>query len=142
MDIKFNQESFDISLVDSGDNLVDLDITASTSEDLMQRLFLRFKSYPRDLFWNVDYGIDYLNAVFGINRPKGTVDIIIRNEILKEPLVREIKSFDSEIVNYTYACKFSVIPVDEAVTITYYILTNENGVLLTDSNGNRLTTSI
>ena len=142
MDIKFNQELFDISLVDVGDNLVDLDITQTTAEDLMQRLFLRLKAYPRDLFWNVNYGIDYLNTVFGKNRPKGTVDIILRNEIMKEPLVKEIVSFESEIINYAYACKFSVIAINEPTVITYYILTNENGVILTDSNGDRLTTSI
>lgn len=142
MDIKFNQELFDISLVDVGNNLVDLDITQTTSEDLMQRLFLRLKAYPRDLFWNVSYGIDYLNTVFGKNRPKASVDIIIRNEIMKEPLIKEIVSFESEIINYSYACKFTVTPINEPITITYYILTNENGVILTDSNGDRLTATI
>ena len=87
MDIKFNQSLYDIELFEDGDGRLDLKLTEDDSEDLMQRLVLRLKTYPRDLFWNVNYGIDYLNAVFGKNRPKTTVDIIVKNEILKEPMI-------------------------------------------------------
>ena len=142
MDIKFDQQTFDIVLEEGGDGLVDLAITQSPAEDLMQRLFLRFKTYPRDLFWNINYGIDYLNTVFGRNRPKSSVDIIIRNEINKELMVESIDYFESEIFNYSYACKFRVKVIDEPTLLTYYILTNENGVILTDQDGNRLTASI
>lgn len=142
MDIKFDQQSFDISLIEDGSGLVDLDITKSPADDLMQRLFLRLKTYPRDLFWNINYGIDYLNSVFGKNRPKSTVDIILRNEISKEPMVASIDYFESEIFNYTYACKFRVRVIDEPTILTYYILTNENGVILTNQDGDRLTTTI
>lgn len=142
MDIKFDQQSFDISLIEDGSGLVDLDITKSPADDLMQRLFLRLKTYPRDLFWNINYGIDYLNSVFGKSRPKSTVDIILRNEISKEPMVASIDYFESEIFNYTYACKFRVRVIDEPTILTYYILTNENGVILTNQDGERLTTTI
>lgn len=142
MDIKFDQQSFDISLIEDGSGLVDLDITKSPADELMQRLFLRLKTYPRDLFWNINYGIDYLNSVFGKNRPKSTVDIILRNEISKEPMVASIDYFESEIFNYTYACKFRVRVIDEPTILTYYILTNENGVILTNQDGDRLTTTI
>ena len=142
MDIKFDQQSFDISLIEDGSGLVDLDITKSPADDLMQRLFLRLKTYPRDLFWNINYGIDYLNSVFGKNRPKSTVDIILRNEISKEPMVASIDYFESEIFNYTYACKFKVRVINEPTILTYYILTNENGVILTNQDGDRLTTTI
>ena len=142
MDIKFDQQTFDIALIEDGSGLVDLAITESSTDDLMQRLFLRLKTYPRDLFWNVGYGIDYLNSVFGKNRPKGTVDIILKNEINKEPMVASIDYFESEIFNYTYACKFRVRVIDEPTILTYYILTNENGVILTNQDGDRLTTTI
>lgn len=142
MDIKFDQQSFDISLIEDGSGLVDLDITKSPADDLMQRLFLRLKTYPRDLFWNINYGIDYLNSVFGKSRPKSTVDIILRNEISKEPMVASIDYFESEIFNYTYACKFRVRVINEPTILTYYILTNENGVILTNQDGDRLTTTI
>ena len=142
MDIKFDQRTFDIELVVDGENMVDIAITEDSTEDLMQRLFLRLKTYPRDLFWNQGCGIDYLNTVFGRNRPKSSVDIIIRNEINKEPMVESIDYFESEIFNYSYACKFRVKVIDEPTILTYYILTNENGVILTDQDGNRLTASI
>jgi len=142
MDIKFDQQAFDIVLVEDGGGLVDLDITTDSADDLMQRLFLRLKTYPRDLFWNINYGIDYLNTIFGKNRPKGTVDIILKNEINKEPMVESIDYFESEIFNYTYACKFRVRVIDEPTVLTYYILTNENGVILTNQDGDRLTATI
>lgn len=142
MDIKFDQATYDIALVDDASGMVDLDITSSSSDDLMQRLFLRLKTYPRDLFWNIGYGIDYLNTIFGKNRPKATVDIILKNEINKEPMVASIEYFESEIVNYTYACKFRVKVINEVTTLTYYILTNENGVILTNQDGDRLTSTI
>ena len=142
MDIKFDQRDFDIILATGGDGMVDIDITKSSEDDLMQRLFLRLKTYPRDLFWNINYGIDYLNTVFGKNRPKATVDIILRNEILKEPLVDNILKFESEISNYSYACKFSVSIIDEPTIVTYYILTNENGVILTNRDGDTLTSRL
>ena len=142
MDIKLDHQDFDIVLVEDGSGLVDLDITIDSADDLMQRLFLRLKAYPRDLFWNINYGIDYLNTIFGKNRPKGTVDIILKNEINKEPMVESIDYFESEIFNYSYACKFRVRVIDEPTILTYYILTNENGVILTNENGDRLTAAI
>lgn len=142
MDIRFDQRAFDIELVVGGDELVDIAITKDSTEDLMQRLFLRLKAYPKDLFWNYRYGIDYLNTVFGKNRPKYTVDIIFRNEILKEPMIDKIESFESEIVNYSYACKFSVKLRYEPTIATFYILTNEDGAILTNENGDTLTSLI
>lgn len=142
MDIKFNQQEQDIELFIDGDGNVDLAITTDPSEQLMQRLFLRLKAFPRDLFWDVNYGIDYLNTVFGKNRPKSTVDIVIRNEILKDSMVERITHFESEISNYSYSCVFEVKVVEEDTVTSFYLLTNENGVILTDENGDRLTASI
>ena len=125
-----------------GDGNLDFALTQDASEQLMQRLFLRLKAYPRDLFWDVNYGIDYLNTVFGKNRPKNTVDIVIKNEIMKDPMVKRLVYFESEIVNYTYSCTFKAEVVEENVISTFYLLTNENGVILTNENGDRLTASI
>jgi hypothetical protein len=142
MDIKFDQAITDIVLIEDGEGVFDLALTESSEEDLQQRLFLRLKAYPRDLFWNVNYGIDYLNTIFGRNRPKSSVDVVIRNEINKEVMVESIESFESEIFNYSYACKFKVKVIDEPSIFTYYVLTNENGVILTNQNGDRLTATI
>lgn len=142
MDIKFDQAQQDIVLFTDGDGNLDFSLTQDASEQLMQRLFLRLKAYPRDLFWDVNYGIDYLNTVFGKNRPKSTVDIVIKNEIMKDPMVKRVDYFESEILNYTYSCTFKVEVVEENVISTFYLLSNENGVILTNENGDRLTASI
>lgn len=133
MDIYFKQDIMD--LVFSGGDLV---ITSTTQEDLMQRLFTRFKTYIKDLYWNQGYGIDYLNNVFGDNRRKSSVDLIVRSEILKEELVAELMDFESSIINYSYSCKFTVRSVVEEQIITYYILTTENGVVISDENNNEM----
>lgn len=142
MDILFDQKNYDIDLVTVGENVVDLAVVTSSADILMQRLYLRFKTYKRDLWWSLSYGIDYLNEVFGMNKPIRSVDVIIQNEILQEPMVESLVSFESEVINYTYNCKFTVSVVYEPETITYYILTNENGAVLTDENGNQLTIRI
>ena len=142
MDILFDQKNYDIDLVTVGENVVDLAVVTSSADILMQRIYLRFKTYKRDLWWSLSYGIDYLNEVFGMNKPIRSVDVIIQNEILREPMVANLVSFESEVINYTYNCKFTVSVVNEPETITYYILTNENGAVLTDENGNQLTIRI
>ena len=142
MDIKFDQETYDIALFVDGEGVVDLDITNSPAEELQQRLFLRLKAYKKDLFWNEGYGIDYLNTVFGRNRPKSTVDIIIRNEILKESMVESISYFESDIENYSYSCKFTVKLRFEDFQTTLFLLTNEVGLILLNENGDRLVSTI
>ena len=138
MDILFNQKTYDIDFVSSGD-FVDIAIVQSTIDEVMQKLFLRFKTFKRDLMWNTDYGIDYLRDVFGINRPKYTVDLIIQNEIEKEPMVEKLITFESEIKNYTYSCKFRVSVKDERVVLTYYVLTTQDGLTILNENGDKLT---
>lgn len=133
MDIYFKQDIMDLVFNDG-----DLVITATTEEDLMQRLFTRFKTHIRDLYWDQGYGIDYLNNVFGDNRRKSSVDLIVRSEILKEELVAELMDFESSIINHSYSCKFTVRSVVEEQIITYYILTTENGVIISDENNNEM----
>ena len=133
MDIYFKQDIMDLVFNDG-----DLVITSTTQEDLMQRLFTRFKTHTKDLYWNQGYGIDYLNNVFGDNRRKSSVDLIVRSEILKEELVAELMDFESSIINYSYSCKFTVRSVVEEQIITYYILTTENGVVISDENNNEM----
>ena len=139
MDIFFNPQRQDIEFVDLGNNEVDIAIINTSVDDLMQRLYLRFKTFKRDLMWNTGYGIDYLNDVFGINKSQIVVDTIIKEEIRKEPMVSSITFFESQLVNYTYACKFTVSLKEEQKTVTYYVLTNENGLDITNENGDVLT---
>ena len=137
MDIYFDQELMDLTFTEG-----DLTIVETSDSKLQQRLFVRFKTYARDLFYNTGYGIDFLNNVFGMNRPKSTVDLIIRNEILKEEMVAEITSFSSKVENYNYSCTFRVKTIVEEEILTFYILTTETGITITDESNNSLTVRI
>lgn len=142
MDLKFDQTVQDLVLSVDGSGAFDIALTRDTEDDLSQRLFVRFKTYKKDLFWNLGYGIDYLNKVFGVNRPKSSVDAILISEIKKEPLVEELVSFESTNKNYTYSCKFTVKSKIEGKVSTFHILTDENGFTLSNEEGLALTSRI
>lgn len=137
MDFFFDQNIKDLVLVDG-----DFKIITTQQEQLMQRLFIRLKTFSRDLFWNPSYGIDYLNKVYGINRNKNTVDSLLLNEIQKEDMVESITWLGSEVQNYKYGCKFSVKLLSTYIPVTFYTLITENGLTLTDENGNILTAQL
>lgn len=137
MDFFLDQNTKDLVLVDG-----DFKIITTQQEQLMQRLFIRLKTFARDLFWNPSYGIDYLNKVYGLNRNKNTVDALLLSEIQKEEMVESVTSFESEIHNYKYGCKFSVRLLSVDIPIIFYTLVTENGLTLTDENGNILTAQL
>lgn len=134
MDIFLDQAKEDIVLVGG-----DLKITPSRQDELIQRLFVRFKTFKREWFWNIDYGVDYINEVFGIRKNTNTIDILMRNEINKEPLVSSILTFSSNVENYEYSCTFTVKMVDEDIVQTIYFLVNENNIYLTDGTNKLFT---
>lgn len=137
MDIYFDQTTMDIEFVDG-----DFALVTQSDECLQQRLFIRFKTFSKDCFWNIAYGIDYLNNVFGMKRPKSSVDLIIRNEILKEEMVAEITSFESSVQDYNYSCTFRVKVIDEPEVLVFYLLTTETGLTITDQDSNSVTVRI
>lgn len=135
MDLLLNQEEKDIIL--SGGDLL---ITFDRDSDLVQRLFLRFKTYLGEWFWNPNYGIDYLMKVFGVNKSKPVIDNLIINEILKEQMVDSLESFTSEISDNKYSCSFSVYLTDFIVSRNIVFLVDNTGIQLTDENNNKLYT--
>ena len=137
MDLFLDQTTKDLVLVDG-----DFKIITDQPTQLMQRLFIRLKSFKRELFWNTDYGIDYLNDVYGLGRKKRVVDTLIISEIKKEEMVDQVTYFESEVNNYNYACKFTVTLLKTNIPVTFYILTEQNGITLTDQDGNVLTVRI
>lgn len=120
----------------------DLVLLESLSELLGQRLYVRFNTFIRELSYSPDYGIDYLNLVFGRNRPKITVDTLFKNEILKEPMVDSLLSFKSKIVDYKYSFEFSVSLKEEKRVETFYILVNKEGVELVTNKEENLVVRI
>lgn len=134
MDILIDQKTKDL-VFNSGD----ISLVGSQPDLLVQRLFVRFKTFKRELFWNRNFGIDYIRDVYGRSRQKLTVDTIFKNAILEEGMVESIVSFNSKISGYSYSCRFVVKLKKLDQTVTVYLLTNENGIILTDEKGNSLT---
>lgn len=134
MDILINQKTKDL-VIDSGD----IALVGNQPSLLVQRLFVRFKTFQRELFWNKSFGIDYINDVFGRSRQKLSVDTIFKTAILSEAMVDSLVSFSSKISGYAYSCEFRVRMKGLEQTVVVYLLTNENGITLTDEKGNSLT---
>lgn len=137
MDLFLDQNTKDLVLSGGDFKMIDNQIDL-----LSQRLFVRFKTFQRELFWNTQFGIDYINEVFGIARPKTTVDTLFKNEILSESMVSQIISFNSQVSSYNYNCTFSVKLLATDTVTTYYILQNENGLDLITETGQTLTARI
>ena len=135
MDIFLDQSKQDLVLQDG-----DLKITQDRRDELIQRLFIRFKTFTREWFWDLDYGVDYINEVFGVARSKSTVDALIRNTISQEVLVDRYENFTSEIENYRYSCSFDIYLIQEQEQLNLYFLVNDQGLTLTDGKNKLYTT--
>lgn len=75
-----------------------------------QRLTIRLRTFFSEWFFNTDYGVPYFERILkkGVNRV--TVDNILREQILDEAGVLEIKTFSSTLdgASRTYSCTFQV----------------------------------
>lgn len=116
-----------------------LAITESLADKVRQRLFVRLRTFINTWFLNLDYGVDYFGSVFGKGRTKAAVDAIMRLEIEKEKYVEAITSFSSSLVGRKYTLRFSVAVVDQSQPVQISILMTNDGLFLTDQDGNILT---
>lgn len=125
MDIKLNNGNLEFS---GGD----FKLTSTYEDSVAQRLFIRFKTHLGKWFLNIDYGVDYFGSVFGKNVSKNKVDMLVRDQISKEPKVERITSFQSTIDRNTrrYICNFTVKIVALDQEQTYQIITTQNGLSL------------
>lgn len=114
-------------------------ITESLADKVRQRLFVRLRTFINTWFLNLDYGVDYFGSVFGKGRTKAAVDAIMRLEIEKEKYVEAITSFSSSLVGRKYTLRFSVAVVDQTQPVQISILMTNDGLFLTDQDGNILT---
>lgn len=137
MDILLDQKTEDLVLIGG-----DLSFVNTRQQELMQRLYLRLKTFKREWFLDLNYGVDYLNDVFGVNVSKIKIDTIFQTEILKDVLVSSLISYESQIQDYKYSANFVVKSTTFTEVITYYVLVNENSIILTDNLNNKLTTRL
>lgn len=137
MDIYLDQKTEDLVL--KGGDLV---FVKTRQDEVTQRLYLRLKTFKREWFLDLNYGIDYLNDVFGVGVMKSKVDAILQTEIIKDIFVESITSFSSKVEGYKYSCEFTVKATTMQEKIKYYLLINENKLILTDNLGNQMITRL
>lgn len=87
-----------------------LPVVSRKKEDLAQRLTIRLRTFLGEWFLDEGIGVPYYQSVFGKQRNKTAVDLILQSEILKEEDVIEISFFNSEVdkVKRTYSLIFRV----------------------------------
>lgn len=135
----------DIKLTSSGlafgNGLV---LTESLDEKVAQRLVVRLRTYVNTWFLDLDFGVDWFGRVFGKGRSRLAVDSLLRTEILKEIYVDRIISYQSTLIGRQYSATFSVklISITAPNIVTLSLLVNEDGVQITDENGNPLLTNL
>ncbi|MBQ0112886.1 MAG: hypothetical protein KBT03_07140 [Bacteroidales bacterium] len=137
MDIYLDQKTEDLVL--QGGDLV---FVKTRQDEVTQRLYLRLKTFKREWFLDLNYGIDYLNDVFGVGVMKSKVDAILQTEIIKDLFVESITSFSSKVEGYKYSCEFTIKVTTMQEKIKYYLLINENKLILTDNLGNQMITRL
>lgn len=120
----------------------DIQLTSDYYDSVGQRLFIRLKSNYGKWFLDTTYGVDYYGKVFGKVRNKTRIDLLIKDEILKESNVVRITSFKSVIDNRTrnYSCDFTVQLNGITVEAQYRIITTQNGFALLTENNRYITT--
>jgi len=129
----------DIKLVNGkvGFNGTDLLLTSDHLESVGQRLYIRLKSTYGKWFLNTEYGVDWFGKIFGKVKNKTRIDMLLKDEILKEGYVEKIESFKSSISPTTraYSCTFKVKITNISTVQEFKIITTQNGFsLLTDNN--------
>ena len=134
----------DYKLVNGKLNLLggDLQLTSDYFDSVAQRLYIRLKSNYGKWFLDTEYGVDYYGKVFGKVRNKTRIDLLIKDEILKEQNVVRITRFNSRIDNSTrnYSCEFTVQLVGITAETQYRIITTQNGFALLTQNDKYITT--
>lgn len=111
MDIKLDPITGDVTF-ENGESSV----TSIGAEDLAQRLSIRLNTFKGEWFMDSELGVDYFGSVLGKGRSKAAIDAIFQSEILKEPDVLQITSFNSVKDNSSYSLDFEVRTSEGAIT--------------------------
>ena len=120
----------------------DFQLTSDHLESVAQRLYIRLKSSKFKWFWNTEYGVDWFGKVFGKTKNKTRIDLLLKEEIRKEKWVEKITSFSSVIDRQTrvYSCTFKAKVVGITTLQEYFVITNQNGFIITTDNNRSIVT--
>lgn len=98
-------------------------VTGDMIDRVIQRLYIRLRTFLGEWFLNVEYGVPWLEDVLGQKAPKSRVDMVIQSQILEELEVKQITEFSSTMNAQTrvYSCTFRVMvasgEISEPITI-------------------------
>lgn len=99
----------DIKLDDNGD----IELTSGlasliTTEErfTQQRLKIKLSLYQGEWYLDLSEGIPYFQTILQKSTPVAVVDSLFRQEILNDPSITEITSFESEVVGGEYRLTF------------------------------------
>ena len=122
----------------------DLVLTEALDEKVAQRLVVRLRTYVNTWFLDLEYGADWFGRVFGKGRSRLAVDALLKTEILKDIYVTNITTYQSILIGRQYSATFSVriVNIEAPTMVTLSLLVNEDGVQITDENGNPLVTNV
>ena len=91
--------------------------TQPYTETVGQRLKIRLLTFMGEWFLDTTYGVPYWQRLLGVKQTsKSAIDLIFQQQILSEPGVKEIVSFDSSFQNRQYSLSFRVKVVTGEIT--------------------------
>jgi hypothetical protein len=115
LDFKLDSTSWDI--IWRNGPLRKEETTQPLTETVGQRLKIRLLTFYGEWFINTVYGVPYFSRLLGQKQTsKAAADLIFQSQILSEPGVKEIVSFDSTFVNRQYSLTFKVRVVTGEIT--------------------------
>lgn len=136
MDIKFDSDNKLLFI--NGDFVRTVDHLDSVAQSISVRL----KTTLGKWFWDENYGVDWFGKVFGKSPNKTRIDLLLQDTINKEKYVERITQFTSNIesTTRTYHCEFKAKIAGITKVETFYVITDQNGFLITtDSNRSLIT---
>lgn len=97
--------------------LLEIDTTQPLTETVGQRLKIRLLTFLGEWFMDTTYGVPWWQRLLGVKQTsKAAADLIFQQQILLEPGVKEIVSFESTFINRKYSLTFKVRVVTGEVT--------------------------
>ena len=106
-----------INIAGDGDLVVetfDLQLTTSDAQYLEQKLWIKFKTYAKELWLNTTKGIPYEESVLVKSPDLVYISTLFKQQILEEPLIDflisfNITAFDSLTRNISFSWKAQMI---------------------------------
>lgn len=109
MDLKIDRENFGDMVFVNGE----CPVTEDFADSVAQKVYIMLRTFEDEWYLNQTTGVPYLTRILGKKVDKATVDRILQENILAEPGVADILSFESTIDSIRkYEASFTVRVTD------------------------------